>query len=139
MGDVTGETADKEVVPMVRVRSSLFKYYIHDSADVCRLQLLGEFTESEVPELNGCWRTARTTLGDRSLVLDLMALRAVDDAGKQWLATMASEGATFLPENYLRNGLAGQVARVEPKLGIISKFCSIFRGGRVVTTSGQAQ
>jgi len=138
MPEDNSERADKEIVP-VRVRSSVFKYYIHDSVEACRLQLLGELSESDVPELSGCWGTARTTLGDRKLVLDLRGLKTVDGAGKQWLATMASDGASFLPENYLRNGLAGQTEAAETKIGIIGKVCSLFRGSRVAATPSSTQ
>ena len=119
------------------IRSSSFKYYIHDATEACRLQLFGELTENEVSELSGCWRTAKTTLGSRKLILDLRGLRAVDDAGKQWLAFMATEGAAYWPEAFLRNAMAGKIAaeqgatRTLPKLSIFGRLISIFRGVRV--------
>lgn len=88
-------------------RRSSFKYYIHDSVDVCRLQLIGEFTEPDVPELDGCWRTTRTILGSRKLLLDLRAVTGVDEMGKRWLASMGSEGAKYLPETFLQRCIAG--------------------------------
>ena len=114
-----------------------FKYYIHDSIDSYRLQLLGELMEQDVPDLNGSWRTAKTTLGTRKLVLDLNGLKKVDDAGKQWLASMADEGALYVPDTYLRNGLAGQnlssntTGRAAPRLGFFGRLVSIFRGSTV--------
>ena len=77
----------------------VFKYYIHDGISECRLQLLGNFTEADVPEIDGCWQTARTVLGERKLVLDLRLLESADHAGKIWLASLASQGAVMLPEN----------------------------------------
>ncbi len=123
-------------MPPVPVRSSLFKYYIHDTAGVLRLELLGELTEPDVLDLNGCWRTAKTTLAARTLVLDLRGLRSIDDAGKQWLAGMADEGATYLPDTYLRTGLGGQYLRSDQggnstRLGLFGKLLSIFRGSSV--------
>lgn len=118
-----------------KVRSAAFKYYIHDGSDTCRLQLIGEFTETEVAELNGCWRTARTTLGKRKLVLDLQSLRAVDDAAKRWIASMAQEGATYVPESFLRDSLADHSLDDEvPKATLLSKLIAIFRGTRVPAT-----
>ena len=118
-----------------KVRSAAFKYYIHDGSDSCRLQLIGEFTESEVAELNGCWRTARTTLGKRKLVLDLRGLKAVDDAAKRWIASMAQEGATYIPESFLRDSLADHSSDEEvPKPTLWSKFIAILRGTRVPAT-----
>ena len=123
-------------LPAALVRSSLFKYYIHDTADVLRLELLGELTEPDLQDLNGCWKTAKTTLAARKLVFDLRGLTQIDDAGKQWLAGMADEGATYLPDTYLRTGLAGQnsrstQARNSTRFGFFGKLLSIFRGSSV--------
>ncbi len=118
-------------------RSSSFKYYIHDTAERFRLQLSGELTEADVPELNGCWRTAKTTLANRTLLLDLRALKAVDDAGKQWLAWMSTEGAVYQPESYLKTCLAGQAvspaesAKAARKLSLFGKLLAALRGVRV--------
>lgn len=117
------------------VRSSLFKYYIHDSLDACRLELIGEFTEAEIAELSGCWRTARTTLGTRKLVLDLRGIRAVDDAAKQWLAGMGQEGAIYMPEAFLRNALADHTPETKaPRLTFFGKLIAALRGVRVAAT-----
>lgn len=116
------------------VRSSFFKYYIHDSVDACRLQLIGDLSEAEVPELSGCWATAKTTLASRKVLLDLRKLATVDDLGKQWIISMASEGALLLPESFLRDGLAGHGER--PKDGATANFftrcLSFVRGSRTV-------
>ncbi len=115
-------------------RSSFFRYYIHDSVADCRLQLLGELTEADIPELTGCWRTARTTLGKRQLLLDLHGLRSADEAGKQWLAGMAQEGAKYLPETYLRDFLAGKHTagsddpKPPAKAGLLSRLLGLVRG-----------
>lgn len=119
------------------LRSSCFRYYIHDGVAACRLQLIGELTETEVAELNGCWRTAKTTLGARRLLLDLHALHSVDEAGKRWLAGMAQEGANCSPEHYLRDLVAGKhIAGMEeppaaPKAGLIGRILGLLRGAGV--------
>ena len=122
-----------------RVRSSSFKYYIHDSTDALRLKLIGEFTERDVTELNGCWRTARTTIGKRKLILDLRSLIVVDEAGKQWLASMSAEGACYLPEDYLLSCVAGQHAPVEElamakRPGIFRRLAALFGGPKIAST-----
>lgn len=115
-------------------RSSYFRYYIHDGVASCRLQLLGELTEADIADLNGCWRTAKTTLGSRQLILDLHALRSVDEAGKQWLAGIAQEGATCSPEGYLRDIVAGKhtagidTAAPATKPGLFGRIMNLFRG-----------
>jgi hypothetical protein len=121
--------------PGTLVRSSCFKYYIHDSSDACRLELQGEFTEAEVTELSGCWNTAKTTLGKRSLILDLQGLRMVDDAAKRWLAGMAQEGAVYVPESFLRNALADHTPEPKrPKPGFWGRLVAAFRGIRIPAT-----
>jgi hypothetical protein len=116
------------------VGASHFRYYIHDAITACRLQLIGELTEAEISDLNGCWRTARTTLGTRSLILDLYALKSVDEAGKQWLASMAQEGAICSPEGYLRDLVAGkhtagkEAALPAAKPGLFARILGLLRG-----------
>ena len=128
-----------------RVRSSSFKYYIHDSTDALRLKLIGEFTEADVTELNGCWRTAKTTIGKRKLILDLRALKTVDEAGKQWLAAMSAEGASYTPDDYLLTCVAGQhapsggLAPAPGRLAIFRRFASLFRGTRVSSAPSSIQ
>lgn len=113
------------------VRSTSFKYYIHDGTECCRLQLFGELTETEVPDLTGCWNTVKTTIGERKFLLDVCNLRSADDVAKRWLLEMAAEGATFLPETYLRDGLPSDGdAAATRSLNILSKVLSLFRGSR---------
>jgi len=113
-------------------RPSFFKYYIHDGIESCRLQLIGELTETNLPELIGCWRTARTTLNKRTLVLDLQKLRKADDAGKQWLASMSQEGAIYLPENFLRSSIGDRSEeRRTSSPGLFGKLIALFSGGLI--------
>ena len=111
-------------------RSAFFKYYIHDGVESCRLQLFGEFTETQVTDLMGCWNTVKTTLGSRQFVLDVREMRAVDEVAKRWLIEMAAEGAVFIPETYLRDGLAGDSYRSEASTrgGLVSRLVALFRG-----------
>jgi hypothetical protein len=116
------------------VRSSLFKFYLHDSIAECRLQLIGEVSEAEIPELNGCWLTAKTTLGSRRLVLDLRRARAADDAALRWLAFMGTESAIYQPDNFLRNALAGKIVTLDtnqtrtPRPSLLGRLASLLRG-----------
>ncbi len=82
-----------------------------------------------MPELQGCWITAKTTLAGRKFVMDLRALRAADEAGKQWLLSMAHEGAEYLPESYFRSGLAGQDDdKTTKKPSLFLRVTGLFRG-----------
>ncbi|HWF45377.1 MAG TPA: hypothetical protein VG168_00105 [Bryobacteraceae bacterium] len=79
-----------------RRRLSLLKFYIHDSAAYFRLELIGELTETDLVELGGCWATAKSSVAGRKLALDVRRLKAVDEAGLQWLSSMVREGACYI-------------------------------------------
>ncbi len=148
MGELNGRTTDNIMVPNASakniprkglVRSPLFKYYIHDSADAFRFQLFGELTDADVSELNGCWRTAQTSLRNRKLILDLRDLKTVDELGKQWLAAMGAEGAAYLPDSYPKVGLSPRVASEAHKAGVFSRLFAWIRGSRVVPAQSSTQ
>jgi ABC-type transporter Mla MlaB component len=115
------------------LRSSRFKYYIHDGIGACRFQLIGRLTEADIADLQGCWRTVKTTLGERKLILDLRDVQNVDEAGKNWLASMAAEGAEYLREPAPAENIK--------KPGRFRKLAAIFRNLRLpsVDSSTQAQ
>jgi hypothetical protein len=114
------------------VRSTAFKYYIHDGVDSCRLQLIGELSETDVADLTGCWNTVRTTLASRNLILDAMELRSTDESGREWLIRMTAEGALIHPENYLRDGFALDRRPSQTRNGLLSRLVSIFRGSPAI-------
>jgi len=74
-----------------------FNYYIHDSVTTLSFKLIGDMRSRNVTELNGSWETARPTLAQRCLVLDLCLLRSTDEQSRQWLLSMKDLGATFVP------------------------------------------
>ena len=90
------------------VRPSRFKYYIHDGIDACRLQLIGALTAADLPELEGCWRTVKTTLGKRRLILDLRELITIDEAANEWVSEMVTQGASSLPSSYSQMPVASK-------------------------------
>lgn len=91
--------------------AAAFKYYIHDTIDGYVLELSGPLTESAVSELSCCWLTAKSTLQNRKLTLDLRRVNRVDEVAKQWIASMTNEGACALPESFLRDAVAGLPGR----------------------------
>lgn len=107
------KTGQKTVAPGFS-GASLFKYYIHDGIETLRLQLVGELSEVDVTDLDGCWRTARTTLAGRQLVIDVRTLAKVDETGKRWLAARAVEGSRFIPDSYLRGAIASDTPLAKP-------------------------
>jgi anti-anti-sigma regulatory factor len=111
--------------------SIVFKYYIHDTAAGYSLEMSGPLTASSVSELDCCWQTARTTLKNRDLILDLRGLTSVDDAAKQWLASMNHEGAKYLPETFMLEtvaGLPGRAAAESPRRNFFGRLSSAIRG-----------
>jgi hypothetical protein len=129
------QIATEESAPTKRpnpiLRPSAFKYYIHDGIDACRFQLIGELTEADIAELQGCWNTAKTTLGQRKLILDLRSLRTLDGAGAKWVTSMAAEGAEYLP------GTAPTENTSKP--GRFRKLAAIFRSPRVPSADSSTQ
>jgi hypothetical protein len=120
--EITTEESAPTKGPNHILRSSVFKYYIHDGIDACRFQLIGELSEADIAELQGCWRTAKTTLRDRKLILDLRGLRTLDEAGAKWVTSMAAEGAEYLPgtapaENTAKPGRFRKLAAILRNLG----------------------
>ena len=113
-------------------RSISFKYYIHDGVECLRLQLIGEFTESEVPNLNGCWNCVKTTLLKRKFVLDLEGLQGADDAAKQWIVRMTAEGATIQPENFLLDGPTEAKSTAPVRNSLRARVLSLLRGSSTV-------
>ncbi len=120
-----------------RVRASSFKYYIHDSCPELRLKLIGEMTQADIGELNGCWRTAKTTLAKRKLVLDLRSLKMIDEAARHWVAQMSEAGACCVPEDFLATCVPGQRApdteadMAGRKIGLFNRLAALFRGAAV--------
>ena len=104
------------------VRSTRFKYYIHDSINHCRLQLIGELTETDLPDLDGCWKTARTILDGRLLILDTVELASADPASRNWLDLLLAGGAKLLeadsaPSITVKTGFWRRLFSGAPKLG----------------------
>jgi hypothetical protein len=137
--NLTGQAADAQRDKPARsgsgVLSGNFKYYIHDSITELRFQILGEIGETEIRELNGCWQTAKGTLGLRRLLLDLRGVRSVDETAKQWLAAMAQERACYLPEAFLRDALANKPNKHDEqaavRLSLLGRVLGLLRGVRV--------
>jgi hypothetical protein len=110
--------------------TAVFKYYIHDTAKGYALEMSGPLTEACVSELSCCWQTAKTTLKGRTLTLDLRRLTALDEPARQWLASMAQDGAKYLPESFLLDTVAGLPGGELPETPETSKqslFVRLFR------------
>jgi len=71
-------------------------YRIHDGAAQFRFELEGSLASEDVAELDQCWRTASSTIAGKSLVVDLTALTAIDETGRELLDRWRLAGAEFV-------------------------------------------
>jgi ABC-type transporter Mla MlaB component len=88
-------------------------YYIHDHSHSFRLELFGALAEGEIADLDGCWRTAESSVAGRKVRIDLRGVSVIDSAGRQWLANMARiEGAEFVISPEMSSELPDSVVRL---------------------------
>jgi hypothetical protein len=71
-------------------------YRIHDGAAQFRFELEGALASGNVAELDQCWRTARSTIAGKTLVVDVTSLTAVDETGRRLLDRWREAGAHFV-------------------------------------------
>src|SRR4051794_38350236 len=90
----------------------MLKITIHDSAAEFRIRLEGRLTGPWVNELRQCWRTAASTTGGRTTVLDLREVDFVCPDGEQVMAEMHREGVRFLAATPLIQALIDEVSRL---------------------------
>lgn len=88
---------------------SLLRYYLHDGIAAFRFELIGKLSAIDLAELEGCWRTAKSSVAGRKLRLDLRKLIDIDDSGRQWLTEMLVEGADYIVESGFSEGLAREL------------------------------
>jgi len=88
------------------VSRSLLRYYLHDGADAFRFEFIGKLSAMDLRELNGCWRTAKSSVAGRKLHLDLRQITDIDDSGRRWLTEMLAEGAEYTVGRGFSEGLA---------------------------------
>jgi len=107
-------------------------YRIHDGAAQFRFELQGTLASADAAELNQCWQTAASTIAGKALVVDLTALRAVDEDGRQLLNRWHKAGAEFVAGDESRALLAGSLD------GIFTVRTRDGRGGRCLRPAFRA-
>ena len=104
---------------------------LHDGAKAFRFQLEGELVDAAVPELEGSWRTAESTFGGRSVVVDFSRVTFVDGAGEALLRRMYQKGTEFVARSeYQRDLLLGITGHSVPlksqdKPGVLCRLVSM--------------
>jgi hypothetical protein len=71
-------------------------YRIHDGASQFRFELEGVLASGDVHELDQCWRTAASTIAGKAFIVDLTALTAIDESGRELLNRWRQAGAEFV-------------------------------------------
>ena len=73
--------------------------YIHDEAARLRLRVTGDLDDKAATELASCWKTASSVVRERTIVIDLTSLTAVQERGHELLEALHHEGAEFLAQS----------------------------------------
>ena len=81
-------------------------YYMHDGPTAFRFELAGHLNEEGARRLDQDWRTARSTLGDRRLNIDMTFVTAVDEQGGALIRRWQREGACFIARSRASRALA---------------------------------
>jgi len=97
-------------------------YRIHDGAAEFRFELEGSLAFRDVAELDQCLRTAASTIAGKAWVVDLTALTAIDEGGRQLLNRWREAGAEFVTgpesvamiEGFNRAGSVVRTAEARP-------------------------
>src|SRR4051812_17498533 len=95
--------------PDARVGSAMLSYYLHDGPSAIRFKLCGALGDSDAAELNQCWRTASSTIGSRTLLIDISELTAADDAGRTLLGHWHQNGAQFVANSTASRSIAESI------------------------------
>jgi hypothetical protein len=76
--------------------TAVLSIFIHDSHRQFCLRLRGQLAGAWVRELELCWRTGSSTVGDRPVVVDLRGVDFVDGPGQELLDTMRRAGVRVM-------------------------------------------
>ena len=100
---------------------SYFRYYMHDGATAFSFELAGRLSDDAARQLQEAWRTASSVVGERSLIVDLSYVNAIDQFGQDLLRDWHNQGAQLVansPEaKALLQELTGQCVPMLPAPG----------------------
>ena len=120
--------------------SSNLTFYQHDMADCFRFQIDGEFHDSLVRELEGCWQTAASTVSGRPLIVDLRFVTSWGEPAIELLRRMHQAGARFvaLPGRsaQLTQLITGEPREVETPAAVEMRHTAFMRKGLLQKVHG---
>lgn len=73
----------------------MLHYYMHDGPAAFRFELAGDLATGDAARLEQEWRTASSTIGDRTLIVDLSFVTAIDGAAQSLFRRWYAAGAQF--------------------------------------------
>ena len=73
----------------------MLHYYMHDGPAAFRFELAGDLAVGDAARLEQEWRTASSTIGDRTLIVDLSFVTAMDEAARSLFRRWHAAGAQF--------------------------------------------
>lgn len=100
----------KSCIPNIDVLS----VYLHDEIESLRFRLIGSLSGPDAADFERSWRTAQSTLNGRLTVVDLSEVQSADEAGRQVLRRIASDGARFITGSAVSDALARDISMREP-------------------------
>ena len=83
----------------------MLNYYMHDGPAAFRFELAGDLGAGDAAKLDQEWRTASSTIGDRTLIVDLSFVTAIDQAGLNLFRRWHADGAHFVAISSQSRGL----------------------------------
>jgi hypothetical protein len=97
------------------------RYYLHDDPDAFRMELAGSLTQPDAQSAYHAWRTARSVLGGRPVIVDISFVSEADEVGRNVLRRYHERGARIIARSPESRALADGImpesaALIAPKL-----------------------
>jgi DNA-binding MurR/RpiR family transcriptional regulator len=72
------------------------KFYLHDSSTAVRFEIAGFLSKDSARDLEQCWETAASIIGDRDTIIDLSYVTGMDPSGQELLRKWNRRGAQLV-------------------------------------------
>ena len=93
------------------MRTQDLQYYLHDEWNTLRFELAGTLAGDGAQKVYQAWRTARSIVGDRTVIVDITFVVEADERGRALLRLWHQNGARIIAASPESRALA------EPILG----------------------
>jgi anti-anti-sigma regulatory factor len=91
----------------------MMRAQVSSVGDRITLKVCGRLAEGYVPELENCWRSARTDHPNSKILVDLQHVTFIDDRGSSLLERMHRDGATFSGSGLLTRSIIDKIIQNE--------------------------